>query len=153
MAPSTSRSSRRLESLPASLSPQRRVVASEPAAGTRSTVPLSVAPGAYKVQAEAMTIDGRLYVPTSSRASVPVDSGKTVALEVTYTLNTSASDFHADAVGQTSITLTWASQPRFPMWCGERTRTSRPRHPTPTRPPARPTDYGEAGGERRGRRR
>ena len=45
-----------------SLSAKSRYVATKPPAGTRTTVPLSVAPGAYKVGAEPMTIDGQLYV-------------------------------------------------------------------------------------------
>jgi hypothetical protein len=103
--------------IPASvaLSAASRYVAAKPAGGTSTTVPLSVAAGAYKVQADPMTIDGQFYVPTSSRPEVPVQAGQTATLNVTYTLDTSARDFHASAVDQTSITLTWTAQPQFRM--------------------------------------
>lgn len=96
-----------------SLSAKTQYVATKAAAGTRTTVPLSVAPGAYKVRAEPMTIDGQFYVPTSSRPEVPVRTGQTAVLEVTYALDTSARDFHVDGVDQTSIALTWTAQPHY----------------------------------------
>lgn len=101
--------------IPASvaLTAASRYVATKPPTGTSRTVPLSVAPGAYKVGVEPMTIDGQFYVPRSSRPEVPVRAGQTAAVEVTYTLDTSARDFHAASVEPTSITLTWTAEPRF----------------------------------------
>ena len=52
-------------------------------------------------------------------------AGQTAALEVTYTLDTSARDFRVDAVDQTSITLTWTAEPQFRIVV-RRTNTDEP---------------------------
>lgn len=108
-----------------SLSAASRYVATKPAAGTQATVPLSVAAGTYKVQVQPVTIDGQFYVPMSSKAEVPILAGQTTALQVTYTLNASARDFRADAVDQTSITLTWMADSKFRIVV-RRTNTDEP---------------------------
>jgi hypothetical protein len=101
--------------IPASvaLSARTRYVASKPAAGTTATVSMLVPPDAYKVQVDPITIDGQFYVPTSSRPEVPVLAGQTATLKVTYVLDSSARDFHATAIEQTSIRLTWTAQLQF----------------------------------------
>lgn len=101
--------------IPASvaLSAVARYVAVKQSAGTSNTVSLPAIPGSYHVQADPMTIDGQFYVPTSSRPELPVLAGRRATLAVTYTLETAARDFHANAVEQTSIRLTWTAQPQF----------------------------------------
>ncbi|MFI6322488.1 choice-of-anchor L domain-containing protein [Nonomuraea sp. NPDC050556] len=101
--------------IPASvkLSGKSTYVAAKPEAGSTATIVLTVDPGAYKVVADGMTVDGRFYVPDLSRPEVPATAGRTADLRVTYTLDDSAKDFRASAIHQTSLTLTWTADPRY----------------------------------------
>ena len=97
------------EGIPASvrLSAASTYVAAKAAAGTRAVVPLQVDAGVYQVVADPMTVDGRLYMPTTSIPVVPVQGGRTADVRVIYTLEESLRDFRIADVTQTMISLTW----------------------------------------------
>jgi hypothetical protein len=95
------------------LSASSTYAATKGKAGTSAVVSLQVAAGSYRVDADSMTVDGRFYVPTSSRPQVPVGAGQTANLTVSYAVDDAARDFHATAIDQTSVSLTWTAQPQF----------------------------------------
>jgi hypothetical protein len=105
------------DGIPASvvLSAKSTYVAVKPKAGTSTTVTIPVIAGSYRVGAEPMTIDGRFYVPTSSRPQVPVNAGRAAELKVDYTRDDSLRDFHAAAIDAKLIKLTWTAKPQFTM--------------------------------------
>jgi hypothetical protein len=103
------------EGIPASvvLSAKATYIAAKPEAGDKTMVALKVAPGSYNLIADSMTVEGRYYVATRSRPEVPVKAGQTTDVKVTYAVSDSARDFHASAIDETSVTLTWTAQPQF----------------------------------------
>jgi len=78
-------------------------------AGTTATIVLSVSPNAYHVVANPVTSAGSFYTAVASMPEVPVSAGQSANLQVQYTLANSARDFHATAVGATSISLAWTA--------------------------------------------
>jgi len=105
------------EGIPATvaLSGKSTYVAVKNKPGTRTTVTLPVTPGSYKVAADPETIDGRLYLPEVSRREIPAAGRKTLDLKVTYSLVNTFRDFHASAVSDKSVSLTWTAKPQMTM--------------------------------------
>lgn len=103
------------DGIPASvvLSAKSRYVAVKNKTGSSTTVTLPVVAGSYRVIADPMTLNGQLYVPTSSRPEVPVNDGRLTVLTVTYALNDAVRDFHAASIDEEAIKLTWTAKPQF----------------------------------------
>ena len=105
------------EGIPATvaLSGKSTYVAVKNKPGTRTIVTLPVTPGSYKVVADPETIGGRLYLPEVSRPEIPAAGRKPLDLKVTYSLVDAFRDFHASAVSDKSVSLTWTAKPQMTM--------------------------------------
>jgi hypothetical protein len=90
-----------------------KFVATKASAGTVSTTVLQAPKGGYHVYAHSVTVNGRFYTATRRPDEVEVKSGKTTAVNVTYTLNDAARDLHASNITQSLISLTWTALPQY----------------------------------------
>lgn len=86
--------------------PPRRVV-TKPAAGTSTTVALSLTTGAYRVSLPLITVDGVAYAGVASRPQVVPTPGIPTPLDVTFTADGGSRDLGATSIGRTSIGLAW----------------------------------------------
>jgi hypothetical protein len=106
-------------------------VAGKPPAGTSSAVSLTMPAGAYKVTLPDVQWDGVRYIGTGSRPEVPVISGATRSLDVTYAEDGGARQLRLTERTATSVNLAWDGP------AGAEYQLRRATGPTP---PGKPTD-------------
>ena len=100
-------------------------VATKPPTGTTATVNLTMPAGLYRVDLPRITFGSTAYTAHLLIPVLVVLPGKTTPLKIGYTAEPGAHDLHATAIGQTSLTLTWAA-PKGAKFVLRRTTGTKP---------------------------
>jgi hypothetical protein len=85
--------------------------ATKQASGTSASQSISVAPGTYRIRADALLVEGTLFTSRITPSRTTVSSGATKSIAVTYSAATMVTDFRVTNLEDGTVTLSWKREP------------------------------------------